>query len=98
MADADKMKIAVVSFQQVPVGISPYLALVGQPQTTNKNNDFNARVMNACAKFVEQTPDSELFNYAAVMLKMFGWAFANTTAAKKRNLAITDPNYIMKNA
>eukprot|EP00957_Ditylum_brightwellii_P090322 6878832-Ditylum_brightwellii.AAC.1 len=113
MDDTDKIKIAVVSFQQVPVGISPYLVLVGQHQTTNENNDFNARVMNACAKFVEKTLNSELLNYADIVpscpascCQVDGvscdtedvWlSLCKYLSSKKRYLAITDPNHNMKN-
>ena len=35
---AGETKIAVISFQQTPPGIPPYLVLAGLPQTINENN------------------------------------------------------------
>ena len=37
---ADEVKVAVVSFQDMPVGMCPYLVLTGNAQTVNERNDF----------------------------------------------------------
>jgi len=42
---ADEVKVAVVSFQDTPVGMCPYLVLAGNAQTVNESNDFGKWVM-----------------------------------------------------
>ena len=38
---ADEVKVAVLVFQQVPQGMSPYFVLIGRPQSNNENSSFN---------------------------------------------------------
>ena len=35
---AAETKVAIVSFQNTPVGMGPYLVLAGNPQTINESN------------------------------------------------------------
>ena len=37
---AEEVKVAILTFQAVPPGMSPYFVLVGRPQTINENSDF----------------------------------------------------------
>ena len=41
-------KVVVVSFQNAPKGMPPFLTLAGHPQTTNENNQFSLIVVEAC--------------------------------------------------
>ena len=45
---ATEVKVVVVSFQNTPKGILPYLTLAGQSQTTNEQNPFALMVVEAC--------------------------------------------------
>ena len=44
-AVADEVKFAVLSFQDTPVGMCPYLVLAGNAQTVNKSKDFGTQIM-----------------------------------------------------
>lgn len=37
---ASEIKVVVLTFQQTPPGMSPYLVLVGRPQSKNENTDW----------------------------------------------------------
>ena len=37
---AEEVKVAVLTFQAVAPGMSPYFVLVGKPQTNNESSDF----------------------------------------------------------
>lgn len=37
---AEEVKVAVLVFQAVPPGMSPYFVLVGRPQTNNESSEF----------------------------------------------------------
>ena len=52
---AVEVKVAVVSFQNTPPGISPYFVLCGLPQTINDSNDYAERVIKYC----NQAPKSD---------------------------------------
>ena len=36
----EEVKVAVLTFQAVPPGMSPYFVLVGKPQTNNESSEF----------------------------------------------------------
>jgi hypothetical protein len=40
-----EVKVAVLSFQSVPNGVTPYFVLVGCPQGKNESSNFNKTVM-----------------------------------------------------
>ena len=44
---ATEIKICVISFQQTPPGICPYLILCGLPQSTNHNNDWTDGIIKS---------------------------------------------------
>ena len=44
---AAEMKICVVSFQQTPPGIPPYMILVGLQQTINDSSDWGDGILEA---------------------------------------------------
>ena len=52
---AAEVKVAVVSFQDSPLGISPYFVLSCFPQTITDSNDYAERVIKYC----NQTPKSD---------------------------------------
>ena len=45
---ATEVKVFVVYFQKTPKGMPPFFTLTGHPQTTNKNNQFELMVFEAC--------------------------------------------------
>ena len=42
---ADKLKVAVISFQDTSMCICPYLVVAGNAQTIIKNNNFGERIV-----------------------------------------------------
>ena len=44
---ATEIKICVISFQQTPKGMCPYLILCGLPQSTNHNNDWSDGIVES---------------------------------------------------
>lgn len=59
---AEEAKIAVVSFQQTPPGITPYLIVKAVPQTVNESNSFVYDVMSQCVLAAEQAGNTSLLN------------------------------------
>jgi len=51
---ATDVKVAVLSFQEAPPGMCPYVVLAGIPQITNENNDFAEVGMDACKEAAKQ--------------------------------------------
>lgn len=61
---AGKVKIAVVSFQQTPPEVSPYLILSALSQNINKNNAFITDIMSTCAKAAKSIGNVAVLNNA----------------------------------
>jgi hypothetical protein len=51
---AAEVKCAVVSFQGVPPGMTPYFPLATCPQSINKSNSFATDIMNLCTKAAKE--------------------------------------------
>ena len=64
------LKIAVLYFQQFPVGTFPYDIICGRPQSKYEANDFNDTVINACAEFCENTKEAIFINSAVDYLQL----------------------------
>ena len=54
--------MAVLSFQQTPVGISPYLILCGVPQTVNESNSFATDTLAICSKATDMIGNIVVLN------------------------------------
>jgi len=59
---AGEIKMAVLSFQQTPVGISPYLILCGVPQTINESNSFATNTLATCSKAADLIGNVAMLN------------------------------------
>ena len=55
-------KVVVVSFQNAPKGMPPFLTLAGHPQTTNEKNQFALMVVEACEMDSMKDRNSVLLN------------------------------------
>ena len=62
---ADEIKIALVTFQDVPLGDAVSFAAVGLPQTINEANRFNDDVVNACTSFCDLKQNTDFISVAA---------------------------------
>ena len=61
---AYEVKVAVLTFQKVPKGVSPTFVLCGLPQTTNEVNAFNDTVVASCVKFCADKRSAKLLSCA----------------------------------
>ena len=61
---ADEVKIALIIFQDVPLGDMVSFAAVGLPQTTNEANRFNDDVVNACTSFCKENQNTDFVSVA----------------------------------
>ena len=59
---ADEVKISVISFQDTPVGMCPYLVLAGNAQTVNERNDFGKRIMKLCQQTSQSVGNCVILN------------------------------------
>jgi hypothetical protein len=59
---AAEVKVAVVSFQNTPPGISPYFVLCGLPQTINDSNDYTERVIKYCNQAAKSDANIAVLN------------------------------------
>lgn len=59
---AAEIKVCVISFQDTPPSICPYITLVGRPQTINENNDFGKVVMEACVTACNDDGNAAVLN------------------------------------
>ena len=59
---ATEVKVFVVSFQNTPKGIPPYLTLAGHSQTTNEQNPFALMVVEACEMDAMKDVNAVLLN------------------------------------
>ena len=62
---ADEIKIALVTFQDVPLGDAVSFAAVGLPQTIHEANRFNDDVVNACTSFCDLNQNTDFISVAA---------------------------------
>ena len=61
---AQEIKVAVVSFQNTPPGMAPYLIVAALPQTLNDNNSWGSKVVSACEKAATVARNAVLLNEA----------------------------------
>jgi hypothetical protein len=97
---AKEVKVAVISFQNVPKGVPAFQILCGQPQGKNENSNFNERVMESLAE--RCTSGRAVLLNAATDGVSCDSSFVKTTIIKFLKglvdyLAITDPNHNGKN-
>jgi hypothetical protein len=59
---AAEVKCAVVSFQGVPPGMTPYFLLAAHPQSINESNSFATGIMNLCTKAAKEAGKAVTLN------------------------------------
>lgn len=60
---ANEIKVALVSFQQTPHGMSPVEIIVARPQTTNEVSSFTSDVVTAINNVVGTTAGTSFLNF-----------------------------------
>lgn len=61
-AMADEVKACVVSFQNTPVGMCPYLVVAGNAQTVNESNLFGKRMVTLSQEVTKSIRNSAVLN------------------------------------
>jgi hypothetical protein len=98
---AAETKIVVVSFQDTPPGISPYLILAANPQTINENNTFASDVMAICVEACKNAGNAVVLNDSTDGVSCE--VQSNFEQQKKflrgdsSQLSLVDPNHNLKN-
>jgi hypothetical protein len=59
---AGEIKFAILSFQQTPIGVSPYLIFAGVPQTINENNSFASDILATVTKAADMIGNVAVLN------------------------------------
>jgi hypothetical protein len=98
---AAEVKCAVVSFQGVPPGMTPYFPLAARPQSINESNSFATDIMNLCTKAAKEAGNAVTLNISTdgVSCEVQG----NSAAVKaylsgcQDWISLTDPNHDVKN-
>ena len=98
---AAECKMAVVSFQKVPPGMSPYFMLGGLPQTVNDSNDWGKDVMKIAVEATEKVGNAVLLNHSTDGVSCeVQWNLDQLKSflqGKSNQLALTDTNHNAKN-
>lgn len=98
---AAECKMAVVSFQKVPPGMSPYLMLAGLPQTVNDSNDWGKGVMATAAESAKNAGNAVVLNHSTDGVSCeVQWNFDTLKLflqGKSNQLPLTDTNHNAKN-
>jgi len=98
---AAEIKLAVLSFQQTPPGVSPYLILCGVPQTINENNTFATDTMATCEKAAESIGNVAVLNSSTdgVSCEVHSnfSQVCRYIMGDSNQLSIPDPNHNVKN-
>ena len=96
-----EVKVAVLSFQEAPPGMCPYVVLAGIPQTTNENNDFAEVCINACKAAAKQVGKLTIVNTSTDGVACEVEGNKKLTCAylrgEENQVALPDPNHNVKN-
>jgi hypothetical protein len=98
---AQEIKVVLVAFQLVPIGVCPYFILVARPQTKNAVSQFNDKAISTCLNYCGENNRGTLLNFAVdgVSVKSKSvWRMTTCTflAGKANHLGTTDTNHNMK--
>jgi len=98
---ADEVKVAVVSFQDTPLGMCPYLVLAGNAQTMNESNDFGKRIIKLCQQASVQVGNCIVLNQStdgvSCEVEWNKQSVLNFLAGDSNVCALPDPNHNAKN-
>ena len=98
---ADEVKVAVVSFQDTPVGMCPYLVLAGNAQTVNERNDFGKRIMKLCQQASQSVGNCVVLNQStdgvSCEVECNKQTILDFLSGTSNVCALPDPNHNAKN-
>jgi len=96
-----EIKVAVVSFQNTPPGMTPYLVVAALPQTLNDNNPWGSQVVAACEKAATEAKNAVLLNEAtdgvSCETRKNYDRVVGSMNGKSNVLALVDTNHNVKN-
>ena len=98
---APEVKCAVLSFQEPPPGMYPYVCMAGLPQTINASNNFGIEVIDACKEAAKQVDNLTILNsstdgedYEVQFNKDLTCAYLR---GDEDQISLPDPNHNVKN-
>ena len=98
---AEEIKVAVLSFQNTPPGISPYYVIKARPQTINESNSFATDVMSLCVEAAKKAGNVAVVNDAtdgvSCEVKSNFEQQNRFLCAESDQVSFTDPNHNGKN-
>jgi len=98
---ATEVKVTVLSFQEAPPGMCPYVVLAGIPQTTNESNDFAKVCMDACKEAAKQVGNLTIANSSTDGVACEVEGNKQLTCAylrgEENQVSLPDPNHNVKN-
>ena len=98
---ASEIKVAVISFQNTPPGISPYFIFMGRPQTINEQNDFGREVVTICQTAARLDGNAAFLNESTDGVSCEVAFNKELTIQYLKGLidyiSLTDPNHNFKN-
>ena len=98
---AAEAKCAVVAFQGVPQGMTPYFPLAAHPQSINESNSFAKDIMNLCTMAAKEAGDAVRLNISTdgVFCEVQGnlAAVQAYLSGCQDWISRTDPNHDVKN-
>jgi len=96
---ASEVKVAIMSFQHSPPGISPTEVIAARPQGNNESNDF-IKMMEVAAVSVSRTGRGRFVNFSVDGVSVESWhvwsALCEFLSCKANHTGTTDPNHNMK--
>jgi hypothetical protein len=98
---ASEVKVAVLTLQNCPKGMCPYITIAGRAQSKNENSKFNEDIHEACIEFARETEGVTYLSASNDGVSCDSKFVRTTTIAFLRGLvdqtASTDTNHNTKN-
>jgi hypothetical protein len=98
---AAECKVAVVSFQNTPIGMCPYMILAGCPQTINHSNSWGGEVLKACVAAADMAQNCVLLNQSTDGVSVeVKWNYELTVdylSGKSSQISLPCPQHNAKN-
>jgi len=98
---ATEVKVVVLSFQEPPQGMCPYVVLAGSPQTIDENNDFAEMCIDPCKEAVKQVGKLTIVNTSNDGVACEVEGNKKLTCAylqgEENQVSLPDPNHNVKN-
>eukprot|EP00956_Cyclotella_meneghiniana_P010341 scaffold14318_cov102-Cyclotella_meneghiniana.AAC.1 len=98
---AGEIKFAILSFQQTPIGVPPYLIFSGVPQTINENNSFASDILTTVTKAADMIGNVAVLNDStdgvSCEVKSNYDQIGKYLTGETNQLSFPDPNHNVKN-